>query len=506
MLRGILSLFQNKDEVKPYESFETYNYSSTSIDPATDAGLAFGQAQNSIASVKNAYNTINQTANNNSLSNTERATAVKQAYNVNLNNASSSQIKGEPQVFAVGPPSNGYIYTFAEAPSICAKYGAKLATTAQLEEAQRNGADWWFSGWVAEGSGKWPITLNPINGCGNRTGIIEWTPGPKAGVTCYGPKPDITDPAAKDIILPFNQQMWNQPPPSDTPTYLTIPSGYLESSGPQPACFGGLSPEQAQQNCNAYGPLCVGFSYSRDGKGNGCYKGNHNAGINGNSAYMGYVKTQTQPPPSVIIGRYIKFQYNRQEWLNLAQILVYSTNGGPNILTPNTVVTKSSGYQGDSYPSRNIVDGKGNTFVHTSGNEIPWIQVDLGTSLPIYKVVIVNRKDCCKERILGAVLSILDDSNTPIYMSNWITSTNTVYTWFPPKPDVNVDRPEDMPKIERDRTKPPPGYSQNGCYGGYYDRTKGNRAFWACGAGCPGGKYWTDWGCSCACVPNAQDP
>jgi len=504
MLRRFLSVFQSKEEINAYEPFtNTYNYPGTSIDPTTDAGLAFGQAQGGISSVKQAYDQINRMANDNTKGNTDRAAAVKQAYNVNLQPPSSNLVKGASQVFGAG--GWGYNLTFAEGQAKCAQLGATVATSAQLAEAQRNGADWCSSGWVAEGRGEWPITLNPVPGCGGTPGIIGWTPGERAGVNCYGPKPDINDKSAQGV-MPFNEQMWNAPPPSDTPTYLTIPSGYLETSGPQPACFSGLSPEEAQRNCNALGSQCVGFSYAKNGSGFGCYKGNHLGGRNGNSAYMGYVKIQAPPPPTVIVGRYIKLQYNHQECLNLAQILVYRMAGGPNIITPNTGVTKSSGYQGDTYPSANFVNGRGDTFVHSSCYDVPWIQIDLGSPMSIYKIVVVNRKDCCQSRINGTTLYVLDNDSAPVYISNPITSTNTVYTWFPPSPTVFVDRSEDMPKVERNRNIPPPGYSQGVCNPGYYDSTKGNHAWWGCGSGCAGGKYWTNFVCNCACVPNSVDP
>ena len=145
-------------------------------------------------------------------------------------------------------------------------------------------------------------------------------------------------------------------------------------------------------------------------------------------------------------GRYIKLQYTRQDYLNLAQIAVYSTKDGPNVITPSTTVHKSSNVSGwggsDWFPSRNFVDGIGLGFVHTSGNEIPWIQIDLGSEMPIYKIVIMNRGDCCKERILGSILSISNEKEV-VYTSNPISSTNTIYSWYPTKPDVFVDIAED---------------------------------------------------------------
>jgi len=435
------------------EKFEdvpnTFNYPGTVIDPSNEAGTQFAQNLGGVAAVKQKYDEINRLANDNSKTNAERATALKQAYDINLGQASSNKVTGPTQVFAIGP---GYDYTKGQAEEVCSKYGATVATTAQLQDAYAHGADWCFSAWVADGGGKWPITLNPIAGCGSRTGIIEWTPdNQKAGVTCYGPKPGVTDPVSQNgAIKPFNQQMWDQP---TEPTYLTVKSGYLQTTGPQPSCFSGLSVDDAQRGCNALGAQCAGFSYSKDGAGNGCYKGNHNAGIVADPAYMGYVKTPIGNASSVTTGRYIKLQYNRVECLNLAEIRVYSKKGGPNIITPNTPVTKSSGYQGDMFPGKNFVDGDtGQTynFVHTSCGDVPWVQVDLGSMIDIHRVVVYNRVDCCQSRILGAVLQILNDQNELIYVSNPINSTNLNYTWFPPSSEIKVDVPEDMNLIVRD--------------------------------------------------------
>jgi hypothetical protein len=432
------------------EKFEdvpnTYNWPSAEAeaDPLTVAGARLAQESGGLEQLRSTYNEINRRANDNSKTNEQRAPALKQAYGINLGKPSSNKVIGPTQVFAVGP---GYDYTKNQAEEVCSKYDAAVATTAQLQDAYAHGADWCFSGWVADGGGKWPITTSVVGGCGGRTGVIEWTPdNQKAGVNCYGPKPGITDPASQNgAIKAFNQQMWDRP---TEPSYLTVPSGYLQTTGPQPSCFSGLSVDAAQRGCNVLGAQCAGFSYSKDGAGNGCYKGNHNAGLVADPAYMGYVKTPIDNASSVVTGRYIKLQYNRVECLNLAEIKVYSKNGGPNIITPNTPVSKSSGYQGDVFPGSNFVDGDtGQTynFVHTSCSDVPWVQVDLGSMIDIYKVVVFNRVDCCQSRILGAVLQILNDQNELIYVSNNIDSTNQTYAWLPPSLEIKVDQPEDLP-------------------------------------------------------------
>jgi hypothetical protein len=128
----------------------------------------------------------------------------------------------------------------------------------------------------------------------------------------------------------------------------------------------------------------------------------------------------------------------------LAQILVYSSQGGANLITAQTKVTRSSvGYWGNIYPSGNFVNQKGNqwgNFVHTSCGDVPWIEVDLGSVVRIHKVVVWNRQDCCQSRIIGTVLSILDGDREKVYISNPIQTTNQTYTWFPPNGNVFTDR------------------------------------------------------------------
>jgi hypothetical protein len=91
---------------------------------------------------------------------------------------------------------NNYVWGRDEASSVCKLLGATLATRAQLAEAQRAGADWCSTGWVADDSqASYPITTSTGQGCGNgRTGVMTWTPpstneGFKAGINCFGLKP-----------------------------------------------------------------------------------------------------------------------------------------------------------------------------------------------------------------------------------------------------------------------------------------------------------------------------
>jgi hypothetical protein len=274
----------------------TFCQPGTAIDPGTPSGLKFGQSLGGINTVKQTYDQINRLANDNTQSNSARAQAVQQCYGVSLDPATSGKISGPTQVFATaGPGGQSYKYTKDQAQQVCSKYGAQVATSAQVQEAQLNGADWCFTGWVSDSdSPQYPITTSTYGGCGNgNNGIQSWgTSDGKAGVNCYGPKPGIDDYPPGEILA-FSQTSWDQPP-SGTTSYAITKGGYMETSGPQPSCFSGLTAQQAQDTCNNLGTQCAGFSLTTDGSGSGCYKGNLKGGFNSNNAYVGYIKIPQQ--------------------------------------------------------------------------------------------------------------------------------------------------------------------------------------------------------------------
>ena len=199
----------------------TYCQPGTSIDPATPGGLKFAQSLGGINTVKQTYDQINRLANDNTQTNTARAQAVNQCYGVTIDPMSAPKKPGPTQVFAVG---TGYNYTQAQAPQICSQYGAQVATTAQLQEAQSYGADWCFTGWVSDSNtAQYPITTSTEAGCGSgTTGLINYNPpGNVAGVNCYGPKPGIDD-YPENTIRPFNQTTWDQPGSKPVPGAPTV--------------------------------------------------------------------------------------------------------------------------------------------------------------------------------------------------------------------------------------------------------------------------------------------
>lgn len=108
--------------------------------------------------------------------------------------------------------------------------------------------------------------------------------------------------------------------------------------------------------------------------------------------------------------QYIKFQAHHEEGIvvpvNLAQIEVLTPEGVN--LALNKEVTMSTKH--GSFPVSNIVDGVADKFSHTLARSLyEQITVNLGQPYDnIYRIRIINRKDCCKDRARGAWIFLLD--------------------------------------------------------------------------------------------------
>jgi len=116
-------------------------------------------------------------------------------------------LKMRKQVFHI-PAS---IYDYDNAKALCQAYGADLANIDQMEEAHKSGAEWCSYGWSDNQMILYPTqkstweelqkSTDPEkkNSCGRpgiNGGYIE-NASMKAGVNCYGPKPEINPASSK---------------------------------------------------------------------------------------------------------------------------------------------------------------------------------------------------------------------------------------------------------------------------------------------------------------------
>lgn len=180
-----------------------YNIQEGRLNPAKPEAATKARATGGITGVKQLYNNANVTSNNNSLKNEDRAEAIRDSYGDRI-------LASEAEVYMVGP---NYIHSREEAAGVCAKYGGRVATRTEVDNAWRAGANWCFTGWVSDQEGAvYPINDDLIQGCALSPMVAQWTPEyKKAGVTCFGPKP-ARNAQGINIILPFNtvKKVWNQ--------------------------------------------------------------------------------------------------------------------------------------------------------------------------------------------------------------------------------------------------------------------------------------------------------
>ncbi|XP_029448211.1 fucolectin-5-like [Rhinatrema bivittatum] len=90
-----------------------------------------------------------------------------------------------------------------------------------------------------------------------------------------------------------------------------------------------------------------------------------------------------------------------------------------NIALTGVATQSSVGYDG---PPGLAIDGNQDSnhlrgsCMHTGYDKNPWWQVDLQKSWKVKSVVVVNRGDCCSERLKGAEIRVGDraDNNNPV--------------------------------------------------------------------------------------------
>ena len=131
-------------------------------------------------------------------------------------------------------------------------------------------------------------------------------------------------------------------------------------------------------------------------------------------------RMKTKNSAGIQSARYVKLVAARVDCMNIGEVRVYDKNGVD--VAKGKTVTKSSKYgDPDGYPGAYLVDGNEWTFAHTSCGDQGWMMIDLQSPVAVTKVTVVNRRDCCQERLKGTVVQLLDSSNNVIFTSNPLT-------------------------------------------------------------------------------------
>jgi hypothetical protein len=138
-----------------------------------------------------------------------------------------------------------------------------------------------------------------------------------------------------------------------------------------------------------------------------------------------------------IKARYVKLQRTdgKSEFINILEIEVYDQNNTkittgitpslhpqydkPELFGPQFLIDSLAP---DNFPS-------GWKLPHTTNVPNAYMQLDLNQDTFISKVVIKNRLDCCKERIVGCSLLLINSSNSEVYKKS-IDNIQNVYEFI----------------------------------------------------------------------------
>ena len=110
-------------------------------------------------------------------------------------------------------------------------------------------------------------------------------------------------------------------------------------------------------------------------------------------------------------GRYVRVQrVTGDEQINLVKIKVYDAQGNAYTIAGATIFPPDA-----SFPaSRLLTDGY--EFVHTGPRTNKgYVEVDLGADKDITKVVIINRGDCCMDRMVGLTVIVTTADRVATY-------------------------------------------------------------------------------------------
>lgn len=155
------------------------------------------------------------------------------------------------------------------------------------------------------------------------------------------------------------------------------------------------------------------------------------AGLSARSLWIGLPGTNTNGAGNYRIG--------------LAEVRLFGSASIPygppaasNVAFTNAVkVWQSSEYGG--YPAENAVDGDTGNFTHTDNVPDSYWMADLGKTVAISRVEIVNRSSCCDDRLAGLVLRIFDGASNSVN-SAILTNPGLGGTWIYTPPAGTVGR------------------------------------------------------------------
>lgn len=116
----------------------------------------------------------------------------------------------------------------------------------------------------------------------------------------------------------------------------------------------------------------------------------------------------------------------KADYINVSELEIYDESGRRIFeeLTPSSSQVWSN--NSDGYGPQLLLDGNPNTMFHSLHDANAFVQFNLRTNTKISRIVLRNRSDCCKSRIVGCAIMLLDEQNREVLRLP-ITSERDVY-------------------------------------------------------------------------------
>lgn len=149
------------------------------------------------------------------------------------------------------------------------------------------------------------------------------------------------------------------------------------------------------------------------------------------------IPVETPSKPLLKTAQFVRLQRtdNRDEYINILEMEVY--DGSNNKITAGVIPSLGPQYENANvFGPQFMIDSKatvnwgenGSGLPHTMNTKDAFMQIDLGSNKEITKVVVKNRLDCCKARIIGASLILISSDGTEIFKES-INEVKDVYTF-----------------------------------------------------------------------------
>ena len=187
----------------------------------------------------------------------------------------------------------------------------------------------------------------------------------------------------------------------------------------------------------------------KDSSNSGSSSGSSNSGSSSGSSSSGSSNSGSSSSNTQVIkknvARYVRIQRidNTNVVINLNELVVLDKNNKNVALSKNgSTITAISQHSNERAPSM-LIDDDNYSNAHTGDGTVHWYEIDLGSSIEIKRIIIVNRKDCCSDRAKGLQIQLYNEpssnTNRKLLLSADITTDKPTYSWILDETSIKED-------------------------------------------------------------------